>query len=568
VKNRRIISLLSAGIVLLSVVNVAISKFGGEKKGIARGLTLLDPSVEASAIRIEKKGCPDVMLAKASAWRLAEPYSAEVDEREVLRFIDALAQTPVSDSISDSELLRLGRTRADFDLEDPFLRIEVFSGGKSAEYGFGSKTPAGDGVYVVIGAVDSVFVMPSNLFAAVNVPVEVFRRRSLFSLVPETVSGFAVRRSAGSIVDFARNGESWRVNGADASAGKVRRFLSEVLSASASGFVWPVGMTNESKTVSSSLLSSYGLDPESAVTVTFTGVDGGTDRISFGKTSSDGEVYALVQRGGAVVTVPSALKELALQDAGKYTDARLFPFEASAISAVVIADAEVSCSFSRGKNGGWRMETPVSAPADSVCVDLVLTRLLALSPTDASPSGLEVSVSSDAAQSEVPREAARVKVSRRAVLGELRMEDLRSKEILKIDPVTVRRIVMSTSDRNVKPVSVVYSRDRGAWNVEQSGRAGKVESGGIAAVLSAINPLRAERVERLKVSADDLALYGLETPRLTIAIDQDVEKSVRRNIMIGDRVGAGCFVTVGSSDAVFVISSETAGKISAEIVSE
>jgi hypothetical protein len=43
---------------------------------------------------------------------------------------------------------------------------------------------------------------------------------------------------------------------------------------------------------------------------------------------------------------------------------------------------------------------------------------------------------------------------------------------------------------------------------------------------------------------------------------------VRRNIMLGERIGAGCYATVGSSGAVFVISDETAGKISASIISK
>jgi hypothetical protein len=159
-------------------------------------------------------------------------------------------------------------------------------------------------------------------------------------------------------------------------------------------------------------------------------------------------------------------------------------------------------------------------------------------------------------------------VSRIVVMGDLRVEDLRSKEILAIDPITVKRIVMTSSEKNVKPTSVVYSRDRRAWNVELSDSNQKVDENGIAMVFSAINPLQALRIERLKVSAADLALYGLESPRLTIAIDQDTEKSVRRNIMLGNPVDGGCYATVGSSDAVFVISSETAGKISSSIVRE
>jgi hypothetical protein len=280
--------------------------------------------------------------------------------------------------------------------------------------------------------------------------------------------------------------------------------------------------------------------------------------ISFGKSASPDEVYALVQRGGAIVTVAAKLKELAMRGALEYTDSRLFPVEASSIAALTVVDGETSYSFSRGQSGEWRIETPVSAPADSERVNRLLNRILTLSSSDITASGLAVSLSTNSAP---------VTVSRDAVLGNLRFDDLRSKEILRIDPVTVKRIVMSSQDKNVKPTAVEYSRERRSWNVgQESSQQGKVDENGVASVLSALNPLRAERIERLKVSASDLALYGLENPRLTVAVDQDIEKSLRRNIMLGNRTENGCFATVGSSDAVFVISDETAGKISGSIV--
>jgi hypothetical protein len=182
---------------------------------------------------------------------------------------------------------------------------------------------------------------------------------------------------------------------------------------------------------------------------------------------------------------------------------------------------------------------------------------LTLSSSDVAASGLTVSLSSGTAP---------VTVRREAVLGDLRFDDLRSSEILKIDPVTVKRIVMVSSDKDVKSTSVEYSRERRAWQVGQSSKQGQVDKNGIDSVLSAVNPLRAERIERLKVSISDLSAYGLDNPQLTIAIDQDIEKSPRRNIMLGNQTENGCFATVGSSDAVFVISDETAGKISASIV--
>lgn len=555
-KNRKMIVLLLVGILLLSIANILTAVDGESKGKIVRNVTLMSPSAEVTSLRIEHRGRMPVMIARSSKWRLVEPYSADVDEQKVLRLLDALSQTLVMDSIADSQLLRLGRRRADFELDEPPLRLHVASGEKHIEYLFGSFTPSGDGVYAAVEGLNTVFVMPAALMSALDVPADGFRRRTLFGETPETVNAFSLKRPDGSVMKFAREGDGWTVDGAKASVGKVRKFLSDVLEAVAVDFVWPTGGTNESK-MSAALLSSYGLDPESALTLTLSGINGNGGMISFGKTASSDEVYALVQRGDAIVTVAAGLKEQAMQEALKYTDARIFPVEASSVTALAIADGETSYSFSRGKSGEWRIETPISAPADSERVDLLLNRVLTLSSSDVAASGLTVSLSSGTAP---------VTVRREAVLGDLRFDDLRSSEILKIDPVTVKRIVMVSSDKDVKSTSVEYSRERRAWQVGQSSKQGQVDKNGIDSVLSAVNPLRAERIERLKVSISDLSVYGLDNPQLTIAIDQDIEKSPRRNIMLGNQTENGCFATVGSSDAVFVISDETAGKISASIV--
>ena len=558
-KNRKIIVLLSLAILLLAVVNLAVFMCGGEESGISRTMTLLSPSAPVSSLRIERTDSAPVMIAKSSEWRMVEPYSSEVDEQTVLKFIDALSQTIISDTISDSELLKLGRVRGDFDLENPPLRIKVSCDERSINCAFGAKTPAGDGVYAAIDGVNAVFVVPADILAALDIPVDRFRKRLLIDAVPEAIAGFAIKHAAGSRVAFARDGENWKVDGENASSDKVAKLLSEILSASVSRFVWPTALTNEVATMSAALLSTYGLDPESAVTLTVSGVDGGSDIISFGKASSEGEVYALVQRGGAVATVDAKLKELAMQEAAAYTDARIFPFESSAVRTIVLADADVSYSFLRGKGEEWRMETPVVALADSKRVEALLNRILTLTSADISQEGLSVSLSSNAAA---------VVFSRSAVLGDTRIEDLRSTEILKIDPVTVKRIVMVSSDKSEAQISVVYDRNRRAWNVESSPTPKGVDESAIASVLSAVNPLRAERIERMKVSLAELSDYGLETPRLTVAIDQDVEKDMRRNIMIGDKVDGGYYATVGSSGAVFILANEVVSRITAPIVAD
>ena len=77
---------------------------------------------------------------------------------------------------------------------------------------------------------------------------------------------------------------------ASASAIRVRQLLAELMATSAVDFIWPNGTEGEGQTLSSALLAGYGLDPESAVTVTLKCADGTDRQIAFGKEAKDGLV--------------------------------------------------------------------------------------------------------------------------------------------------------------------------------------------------------------------------------------------------------------------------------------
>ena len=201
---------------------------------------------------------------------------------------------------------------------------------------------------------------------------------------------------------------------------------------------------------------------------------------------------------------------------------------------------------------------PVSAEADAAAVESLLSAVLALRSADADEDGVEVGVSPDARTA---------KVSRRSLGVAFRLEDLRSLDIQKIDPATVRRLSVTGTDTN-STTSVVYDRDRRAWNVESSPKKGTVDEKAVERVLKAVYPLRAERIVKLKVTAGDLSAYGLDNPRLTVAIDLSREDSTRRNILVGDRTNGGRFATVGASDAVFVLPDAACADLSQEIVAE
>ena len=567
-KNMRIIVWFLVGIAALAGAHVLLSLNDSQETAIVQRTSLLAvPDDAVSLISISRGGAVESVLTHTGAWRLVEPFPGSVDETVVKKLLDALAYKPLEDSHGDQELLKIGRTRADFGLDNPWLSVCVRAGTTETSISFGSPTPTKSGVYAAIDGVHVVYIVPSNTVAAVDVPPSGFRSRALFSSGEETVASFDVKRGAGDFMRFKREGDGWVMIEPSsgpvavpkpAAAPKIKKLLTDVMGATAVDFVWPVGASNEVGEASSALLAGYGLGPEGAVTLLLKGLDGSDRRISFGSDAGNGLVYALVHNGTAIVTVDSALKDMASSGNSAFGDARLFPYEPSQVSSVSIVDGGVTCMLAKNEDGSWRMDSPVSAAASLPAVESLVSTLLALRGGDADEKGVEISISGD---------ERKIHVSRESLGGNFRLENFRSLEILKIDPVSVRRLSMTGVGTNGTK-SVVYDRDRRAWSVESSSVPGKASEDGITRVLGVVNPLEAGRIVKLKVSTDDLGGYGLVKPRLTVAIDLEREDAIRRNILIGDATDGGCFATVGASDAVFVLPESAVYDLSADIVEE
>lgn len=561
-KNMRIIVWLLAGISLLVAANFFLSFNDTPETAIVQRRSLLTvPDDAVSLVEISRDGAVESVLTRTGRWRLVEPFPGSVDESVVLKLLDALAYAPLDDSLGDQELLKLGRTRADFGLDNPRLRVRVRAGDTDTSISFGTATPSASGVYAAIEGVHAVFVVPSNTLAAVDVPASGFRRRTLFTSGEESVASFDVKRGTGEFMRFKRDGDGWAMvqpTEGPASAPKIKKLLTDVMSASAYDFVWPIGGSNEVAEVSGALLAGYGLGAENAVTLTLKGTDGSDRRISFGSDAGEGRVYALVHNGSAIVTVDGSLKDMASLGNSAFADTRLFPYEASQVNGISIVDGGVTCMLAKNDDGSWRMDSPISAPASLTAVESLVSAVLALRGGDADEKGVEVSISAD---------ERKVHVARGSLGTHFRLENLRSLEILKIDPASVRRLSVTGTNTN-KMKSVAYDRDRRAWSVEASSVSGTVSEGGVTRVLGVVNPLEAGRIVKLKVSADDLGGYGLDKPRLTVAIDLEREDAIRRNILVGDATDGGCFATVGASDAVFVLPESAVYDLSADIVEE
>lgn len=561
-KNRRAIAWLLLALLATVAAHVLLYYKGGLSRALVQRRNLLDlPTEGVNRLVVTRRAGSESVLVRTSSWRLVEPYSAIVDEKTVLKLLDALSATDIEEGTGEQELLRLGRTRDDFGLGEPQVKVVVSGGSESAGISFGTVTPGGEGYYAAVDGEAAVYVVPSNVFAAVDLAPEGFRRKSLFPVGAESATAFDVKRGSGSFMRFVREGDLWRMKhpqDAPASAARIKGFLSGVMSAEAQSFAWPTGAAGEPSTATASLLAGYGLDPESAVTVTVRCSDGLDRQVSFGKEARAGAVYALAQNAGAVVTVDATLKDAALAETAEFTDTRLFPFEEQSVSRISVTDGGATYLLARGDDGAWLLDAPVAAATDAASVSSLLRRFLSLKTADVATNGVAISMTTNAPP---------VTVARSAALGGFRLEDLRSREILKVDPGVVRRVVVA-GGQGGKPTSVVYDKDRRAWNVELSEKPGTVSVSAVEGVLAALNPLRAEWIVKLKVSASDLRGYGLDAPRLTVAVDHGKDDAVRRNILVGGEAQGGRYATLGAADAVFVISSELVDRLSAPLVSE
>ncbi|MBO6066567.1 MAG: DUF4340 domain-containing protein [Kiritimatiellae bacterium] len=540
-KSSGVIIKLLLSILLILTAHLLVSLRSNSRSRIAMHGSLLPEADDAVAFAISRPDGRSLAITNAAKWKLTFPVSGEAELMKVAALKDALGFTAIDETLSDSELARLGRTRSDFGLDKPRLTVEAFTPSGVYEVEFGDELPAGDGVYAARKDENLVFVLPKSVFAAADVDLNGFRRRQLVNLSVEEVSTVDIRLKAGKFLRIECN---------RATNERFNKFLGELLEAEAKDFIWPVDEKDGTAVAGIGLLSGYGLDPETALSVTLHGVDGADRTVSFGKGAGDGLVFASVFGGSAIVTVDAKLKEDLEKGGDKFSDSRLFPVEAASIDSITINDGGVNCLLHRLADGSWQLESPVSAPADRRTAGRVAARIAELNAADRMPGGVLVSISTN-------REP--VEVNRDALFGSDRMEDLRSLDIVKIPRGDIKRLVVADD-------KLVFNPERKVWMLEESDGRRRANESAVARLLTVLEEMKAKQVVRLKVSDAELSAYGLDRPTGQLAVDLTTPGVARKNILVGARTADGWYATVGAADAVFVISDEIKQDITGRLV--
>lgn len=558
--NRRMIVLLVFALALLVGAHFALDVNFGRDPALIRPSALVDFAADALTVEIERADAGALRMEKDGEWRIVTPYAAVADGERVRRLMDALAFSEIVDCRSNFELLRDGgRTGEDFELLTPRLKVTVGDGTRLRTVSFGSLTPSLDACYAAVDGFSAVLVVGTNVLAAVDMPFASFRDRRLGVPAADEIESFAVHGGVDKLAVFSRKAAGWEMTeprSVQVKASAVRRLLTGLGEARAVDFVWPVGASNETAAAGTALLASYGLDAESAVSVTLRGGDAAEHVIAFGRDALGECVYAMADGGSAIVTVDARLKSDFFEASRVLSDGRLFAEELSTVTSISLTDDETVYLLARDSEGGWRLESPVAAAADQSVADDLAGRVLSLRWTNLDSHGVTVAAGTNSGP---------FTVSRQAVLGGLWPEELRSKAVLKLPAAKVKRIVLTRRGSAVSP-AVVFDPERRVWNVEVSEAAGEVDQTAIQELLAALEPLKALRVVKLKILPSELSDYGLDDPEFIVAVDRADEDSVRRNILIGESTEGGRYATVGSSDAVFVLDAATVRTLTRELV--
>lgn len=510
---------------------------GGDKAGRD---SLVPAADGADFIELVRAGNPQpIVLTNNGAWRIERPVRADADSSCVAALADALAFGEIVDTLADGEMLKLGMTRDDFDLNEPRIKVTVGAAGKKREVRFGRATPSGDGVYAATGDDPVVFVVPARVFETADVQLGRLRRKNLFNLVPEEVVVVDLRFEAGRF---------FRIE-CGPKRDKMREFLSTLLGAEAREFVWPSGSGDEPRMAGVALLAGYGLDPENSVVVTVRGIDGADRTVGFGKDAGEGLVYATAFGDTAIVKVDSSIRDAVVAMGAAQEDPRLIQMEAAEISTLTLSFGQSEFLLGKAADGSWRLESPVAGAADGKLVDEIVGRVVALRAEDLDERGIVVSVSSNQAP---------VRVAAKAVMGDSRPEDLRGLDILSVKAGEIKRLSGGGD-------LVVYNPERKVWMVENAIASRRPDEENIAKVVALLEKLEAVRVEKLPASEDDLKRYGLDEPAYRLSIDVTTAGVARKNLLVGAKGPDGVYITLGASDAVFTISREQADTLTGSL---
>ena len=102
--NRKSVLILLALLSVLIGANLVL-RYGADERRTSGRQTLVEDQDGVCRITLEREGHVSAVLERRELkWRLVAPYAGSVDDQVVMRFMDVLASTQITDVIGESAL--------------------------------------------------------------------------------------------------------------------------------------------------------------------------------------------------------------------------------------------------------------------------------------------------------------------------------------------------------------------------------------------------------------------------------------------------------------------------------
>ena len=147
-------------------------------------------------VRTSRSGPTITIERTLDSWKLTEPYEWPANRNAVDRMLNELQFLEHETSFTVDDLLKSGRSLAEYGLEDPAFTITFFSAGKSYVSKIGDNTEIANRLYLLSPDGTRIHVVSRSLTDSIGLPLESLRSGSVFTIQTHEVRSLNIQTAA------------------------------------------------------------------------------------------------------------------------------------------------------------------------------------------------------------------------------------------------------------------------------------------------------------------------------------------------------------------------------------
>lgn len=540
------------------------------------------------------------MRRQDNAWLLTRPFQIDCDAVWMARFLDACESLRIRDAFNLEELTGIDREIRVLGLDTVSRnspQLTIATEGKAVTCHFGATLPTSElaECYARLLPNDTVLTLPLFFKELLPKTASDVRTKRLIQEKPELITAMEWRAPGRPFVRLIHDqAAGWQVNQPvtmPLDDNHVTDVLKRLTQIPIVRYVWPnessLNEALETDAAFRARLMEYGLDDENALQIQIRTLDRRNPvRIRFGKPFPEDTtlIYALLDRRQAVALVHRTALDLvgddgifALRNRRIFTGVGRMP----ALFSYRTGSTQVDLIQT---NGQWMIHSPFENKAETAAVNELISAIADLRADLLTPTLNAVNISPDASTALASvhiEEPGRVtaftlyKPEENGGFVHLRLGEtgpdfsvpvtnippallensldlsLVSRTMLSVPSGFIRRVTVTRGDE-----TETISRDdeQSAWHLENS-ISQYLNEEVLETWINAFADLRAKEVVHLPgASREELAEFGLDTPRIAIRLDVADENALRKTLLLGRKLDSGdCYAMVRGHDLVYLL---------------